>query len=573
VLRAKAYVDFENLYFTIFNQRKALAGPPGVLKRRYEAVAHALKEKVEEIIKQVEQEGEQYVLGDIEVFADFEEFEGAQSVLDELGFRPTYVRKYDKDFGVINNAIDLRLSNTVTAEINDYDLFIIVAGDKDYRFVTDRLHRSIKKVAIIGVEGSVAKRILVWSPYFRSIDPRPIRSAFAVDVAAPQARIKGLRVPTSIAELFGEIPREFLYRAVMLRAHRLLVENGWQKVWINKLVESLGKHAWFEDLGKAGLYEIINKARDSHLMKLFLDTRGGRQASLFIPNYLSYLWIEINKKLSLTEEAVTESLQEPQWKELQWVPLNVVIKKLVVERAEKFSVSGNTPVEQKPGETLSSDEAELQRRMRYHIKLWLSMFIEEGAFKIEKRNDPRRPNVPVTGIMAPDERPLWSKVKVQLPEEFFRYAVVLSTLSFFERHSTDWISRSFLSRFVEERFGLKAVEEAIPWALDQRILTSDEVIHEGRAREAYRLNSDSPFVKKVVAARNDTLQYLKELVVDREEIGVGLDVFISKIKETNLWDTLEQAYFWTIVLGYIQYIWSNYKGSVVNLWRPKEQAA
>jgi len=561
VLRAKAYVDFENIYFSIFGQRGALECPPAVLKKRYAAVARAIKEKIEEIIKQVEQEGGQYVLGDVEAFADFEEFERAQSVLDDLGFRPTYVRKYDKDFGVRNNAIDLRMSNTITAEIDDYDLFIIAAGDKDYRDAIDRLHRSIKKIGIIGVEGSVAKRILLRSPYFRSIDPEPIRSTFAVGATPP------------VEKLFGEIPEEFLYRAVMLRAHRLLVENRWQKVWINKLVESLREHVWFKDLGKAELYGIINKARDSHLMKLFLETRGGRQASFFTPNYLSYLWIEINKHLSSIQKAVTESLQKPQWKELQWVPLNVVIKKLIVERAANFSLSGNTPARQESAETVSSDDVELQRRTKFHIKLWLSMFIEEGAFRTGIRDDPKRPNGQVTGIMATDQCPLWLKVKAQLPEEFFRYAVVLSTLSFFERHSTDWISRSFLSRFVEERFGLKAAEEAIPWAVDRGILTDDEVVHEGRARKAYRLNCDDPFVAKIVATRDETLRHLKELIVDREEIGVGLDVFVDKIVEVDLWDSVEQAYFWAIVLGYVQYIWSNYTGSVVNLWRQRAQTA
>jgi len=275
-LRAKVYVDFENIYYGFFppkdygrpDQLVLQKGPQGKkeLEDRYKIVIEALDKGIRSIVDQIKRESGECDLRDIEVFADSDEFIGLPSLLDDAGYRYTYVRKFDKDLGKRNNAVDIKMSNTIMLEIDDFDIFILAMADKDYKDALDTLHARVKKIGVIGLENITPQRVLMRASYYRALKPQKLE--------LPRITKLPLRLI---------VPQAFLFRAIALRAHRLLVENQWPMVHINKLVESIGGHNWFKNLSKSDWYDWVNQARDKRVLITYRSqTKTGNVATFLL---------------------------------------------------------------------------------------------------------------------------------------------------------------------------------------------------------------------------------------------------------------------------------------------------
>lgn len=552
-LRAKAYIDFENIYYAFFPP-KAYGRPDELyhskgeegekeLRTRYRRVIDLLREKIDSILKEVREESENCNLAVIEVFSDFEEFIGAQSVLDDAGFRPTYVRKYDKDFGVRNNAVDMKMSNTITTEVSDYDMFILAMADKDYKDAIDTLRENLKKIAIIGIEDVTPQRLLIRVPYYRAIKHDELKLPKAIPRAAP------IELP----------PENFLYRALMLRAHRLMTENRWPMVHINKLVEEISKHKWFKDLTKPDWYDWINQARDEKILIPYRQVKDTKTVTFFTPNYASYLWQDMFYKLDRIVSAIEEALRFEKWKEQNWGPISVVVKSLEYRTGDDLA--------DHPTVYKDQEEGERARLIKRDINLWLRLFTEEEILSVEVRENPDPKKPPTTGFLPPLSRGSWLTEKIPLSDKLQQAALILTVKSFMEQNNTDWIAVGQLEKILAKLYGPRHANEAISWGERNNILQGDEVEYQGNRIRAYHLSQEDALTQEIIDRKEHILNIVKNSLVDREARGLDLDVLIEKLKQEGISDDEREIYSWIAILRNGRWLWTDLFGKIVNLYR------
>jgi hypothetical protein len=552
-LRAKAYIDFENIYYSYFPYKEfgypedlyhQGASEKRELENRYKGVIKCLKERIESIVSQINSELGTCGLGLIEAFADFEEFIGAQRILDDEGIRPTYVRKFKKDYGVIHNAVDMKMTASISSEVNDYDVFIVALADKDYRMALETLRQAVKRIGVIGVENITPPRILVGVQYYRALKIEELRPSVGIKVKAPP------QLP----------PKNFLYRAIMLRAYHLMLDNGWPMIHIDKLIEAISSHTWFKELSKPDWYDYVNAARDDKVITLYQKMHGSKTITFFTPNYISYLWAQIFIQLDKVISAIEEDLKFEKWAKENWVPISVITNALEWKLGKELA---DHPTERE-GKSEDSERQSIKR----DINLWLKLFTEEDLLRTEVRKNPDPNKPPTRGFLPPSATPSWLKFRIPLSEELQHAALILTVISFFERNNTDWISVNNLKGLLEKFYGSGYVIEMLKWAEVSQIFEYCELEYQGRQISAYRLNQQADPVKEILGKRDRIMGIVNGLMVDREDKGVDVELLVDRLKEEGISENVADLRIWLVLLRNGQRLWTDLHGKIVKPYTP-----
>lgn len=210
---------------------------------------------------------------------------------------------------------------------------------------------------------------------------------------------------------------------------------------------------------------------------------------------------------------------------------------------------------------------DIRETKRINIKHWIELFTNEGIFKTERKKNPD-PNRPYTSGFLPPLPSWFAMEKIAFSKkELWQAALILIIDSFTKQKHSQWISMSMLKKLFGQYYGLKTVEELLSWGQKEKILQVKSIEYQGDVvKNAYVMNFEHPFVQKVLETKKQILQILRASLIDRETLGLEIEVFIEKLEEKDLSEERRELYMWLAILGNIKELWFDNFGKVVNLY-------
>lgn len=532
VMKVKAYIDYENVYYSIYDPQKY--GWPKksdkiTLLKRHTKIAKAISQQINDAIKEANKEYEnEYILASKLAFADIEEFPGMARIVSDYDIQPQFVKKYKKDKETLQkNAVDIEISSQIVSDLSQYHLFILVAGDKDYTHVFRYIREKAKKIYVVAVR------------------PAPILKKMADKCKDLEIEREVLPTPRPF-----QPPRDFMFRAILLRNHMLTQKANQRWINRNELIEGMSRHKWFDDLPGSQFNEYIIEAQNKEVI---IGNKIG-ETLFFTSNYCSFLWKDIIVKSRLIQQTVKECLKHERWAKLNWVAIRIVLDSLFYNYKGRFA------------ENLRGRRRSLDEEIKTNIRWWLTLCTEEGILIEGKERKPGHKEVFTTTI-KPNPGNLLLKHTIPLSEDLQLVSLIIITLDFLTLNNTSWISQRILKGLLEDYYGTNNMQQAIALGEKREIIEPRREKYENMTTDAYHLNGDNPFVKEVVKKREEIVSIAKEMLANRWESGVNLKVFLNKLIEKHIEKDCFNLYGWIAVLGNQRIFYTDQYGATLKFHR------
>lgn len=165
------FIDFENLYYYLFNQRKDLQAGEESLN------------VVERVRTELQNRSLRILLG--RAYGDFDRLPSVQGPLQLLGFEPRFTlaspHKSSSDITLSLDALEVLLTR------DEISTFVIMAGDRDYLPIIRRIRERAKEVLIVGFDRNTSAdlRNVIGASFFIKAD----------DFIPPQPPVKSEELP------------------------------------------------------------------------------------------------------------------------------------------------------------------------------------------------------------------------------------------------------------------------------------------------------------------------------------------------------------------------------------------
>lgn len=416
-------------------------------------------------------------------YAPWDLYPEAMAIFDRHDIRPDYVEGGRKDNADL--VMSLAIQEFLRIPGRDADLFILVTGDGDFLHVIRILQQERKRVVVWGVEGSISARL----------------AARVGEVFGIQRLLVQHGVVSEAAGEAGPSPQDAATRALILRAESVMLERGWVQLPFLTLLRSMSSSRTFGEESEQRRMLILRAMEQGifETKKQPNPKRPGTETTFVLLRKESPVVAETLRAASRVVHWMRELLSD--MPRARWVAYSLLDRAL-----------GDDPLVPK------GSAAESERRQ------WIDLCIAEGLLRLERKENPRKPEHPTAALYLMEEHPL---VAQHIPGDERTPSVrrlILCLDHYLTRTGYRWMSMGLLRRNLLGQEGQQEMERSIRLACEAGIVLVRQQPNQFGVRPttgAY-LQMEHPTVVETLAMRDRLLDALLQLFREQDVVELEL---------------------------------------------------
>ncbi|MCL4301657.1 MAG: NYN domain-containing protein [Anaerolineae bacterium] len=443
---------------------------------------------ITDMVEAFKEEAKQYgQLAAIHVFADWTRYDGA-NLFQQSGV----VAKFTP-FGHRNAHSEISKEiNTLLNTNGTIDTFILVANDKDYEFITQRLRNLGHQVVLWGIKQFVKSNLI------NAVDKfTPIEDILRLELEKPPLKI----------------PRHFMLTALIIILDNQMATLESYQIPQGLCIERLNSLAHFDSNGQMWL----NQAIEENLVAEVSDPYYQDNSLCFLNDKHPkvQLALDTRDRLLLAMDSALHGKR--------WIAFNTLEQSLRSHRV------------------FGANEA--KRR------LWIELLISENLILAEKYNNPNKPHLPpTTALMLNQDHPVMQEIPQLVNNQLQR--LIITVENFLLSRGYQWIAASTLLRLLENYLTQASAQSVLSFASDEGIILIEKLesaSHSGRSVSTVRLNEKNKLVQNTLKQRNRAVRIVAATLLTRKS-GLSHSILISSLEAEHFGYSDTYRRFWLDVL-------------------------